>query len=179
MAEAGLYPARLRRRGNLVMSATGRDGDEGGLFGPSGELESGPAAILAIARHLSIVATGKGGELKPQAAIQLALRSGDQRYELLENLLHEVCPNGADEKLWLVWLQGGPAPFATKVSKTGPGEERPAQTLRRSSDRVRSAQKKVDKKRSELKQKKGELDEAERELAYVERYDNAALHWVQ
>lgn len=178
MGEAGLCSGAARPTGELVMSAENKDVFECGQNGPSGEVLGGIDAVLPLAGHLAQFAAGLGGRLKPEAAVHIALRSSSERRDLLEQVIAEITPSHADEALWVGWISGeGPSPFQLRTKQPGPGEERPAQTLKRASDRVKKSADKVEKAKLKLAAAQREVEEAERLLLETHNLESAALQW--
>lgn len=153
------------------MATEAEEATDGVQDGTSGSVEDSPDAMLIIARHLTEQAIGLMGELTPEAQFQVDIRKPEKRSKILEALLAEVCPNGVNEQLWRRWLGGGASPFPkTKQDWVGSKNERPAQTIIRTSKRVRTQEEKLARMRAEV-------EAEERQLAYLKAHDNAALHW--
>lgn len=141
---------------------------------PESVVEKTNESITTIARHLVEKAIDLTGEITPEAQIQMDLRSSDHRSKILEDLLVEICPNGINERVWSKWLNGGESPFPKenegKLDKVGVANERPVQTLTRSSKRVKTQENKIANLRAQI------ADE-ERHLVYLKAHQNAAVHW--
>jgi hypothetical protein len=116
-------------------------------------------------------AIGPAGELKADAATQMALHSDEERAKLLDELVLNLSPPAFDLGQLSSWLDGGSSPFPKKgLDKVGKECEWPGQTLVRSAPRVSRQSKRVEAL-------KAELAAEEQKLAYAQAHERAAIQW--
>jgi hypothetical protein len=99
------------------MSAGNNHGTVGGLEGPPESGFGTKGLPIEFMRHLLQTAVTLTGELTSSARTQIALRSTSGRYEILEDLCHEVCPSDVDPVVWARWLAGGKPPIMERPLK--------------------------------------------------------------
>lgn len=102
---------------------------------------AGSASILAMIAQRAL---DRDGKLIGPSALLNALRSSDERRELLRKFTIGIQPEGVNPALWERWLQGGASPFerAVKLETPAPksmGVSRAAERQDRIAQRARIA----------------------------------------
>jgi hypothetical protein len=159
------------------MSTSSEGETEGGQNGPSESVESGLDAVSKITNHLAQTAVRASGELVPNAQFQMALRSAEDRPEILEGLILELCPSWVNRDAWKAWLDGGKSPFVSKTNKPGHASENPAQTLQRKTKAIVTQEKKVAAAQAVFETSQRNLEAAQKNLDFVKAFESAALQW--
>lgn len=154
------------------MSASNKGVTDSGQNGPSGSVEDEPDAMLAFARHLGPRLIGPGGNLTPQAEIQMGLFSDEDRAKIVEEFVGSLTPSNVSPAVWMRWLNGGPGPFASgAIKKPVTVQQGMGKTVSRGPKSIGTAREKVERARAELAQ-------AERELEYSESLNKGLLQYV-
>lgn len=163
-----------------MTSSTGKSLDGNGASAPAHDDTHDAAGITSILAMIAQRALDREGKLIGPSALMNALRSSDERHELLREFAIGIQPKGVNPSLWENWMQGGASPFERAVkletpSPTNMGISRAADRQDRIVQRARIALTKATRAAEAAQEK---VAEAEKALQIAEAKDAAFIEYL-